>query len=224
MSTVMDNVTGKGRTIGSNVWIWLLIGSLLVFAGNTLYATTKAARLGGASTSASNLQVNSQKLANQGREAVGGNADSFAAFKATRSQVDDDIQLLNSRFGSAADVAGPIKAVSDTWAPLAKSADQVIASEQAVLGLAGNADRFGQSVPQLQAQMDEVVRAMSASGSASSQIYIALREVVLAATMARRVTEIRAGGAGASMSGDALARDAGVFNQVLNGLRQGDAA
>ena len=28
MSTVMDNVAGKGRTIGTNVWIWLLLLSL----------------------------------------------------------------------------------------------------------------------------------------------------------------------------------------------------
>ena len=223
MSTVMDNVAGKGRTIGTNVWIWLLLLSLLVFAGNTIWATTKAARLGGASTAASNLQVNSQRLANQGREAVGGNAESFAAFKTTRQQIDSDIKLLNDRFGQTAGVAGPINAVTDTWAPLARNADQVIGSERAVLGLAGNASSFTQKVPQLQAQMDEVVRAMSASGSQSSQIYIALREVVLAATMARRVAEIQAGGATASLSGDALARDAGVFGQVLNGLRQGDA-
>jgi twitching motility protein PilJ len=219
----MDNVAGKGRTIGTNVWIWLLLLSLLVFAGNTIWATTKAARLGGASTAASNLQVNSQRLANQGREAVGGNTESFAAFKTTREQIDSDIKLLNDRFGQTTGVAGPIKTVSDTWAPLAKNADQVIGSEKAVLGLAGNASSFTQKVPQLQAQMDEVVRAMSASGSPSSQIYIALREVVLAATMARRVAEIQAGGATASLSGDALARDAGVFGQVLNGLRQGDA-
>jgi twitching motility protein PilJ len=220
----MDTVAGKGRSFSTNFWVFLLIASLLVFAGNTLYATTKAARLGGASTAASNLQVNSQRLANQGRDAVGGNAESFAAFKATKQQIDADIQSLNERFGNTTGVAGPIKTVTETWAPLARSADQVIGSERAVLGLAGNADRFTQRVPQLQAQMDEVVRAMSASGSPSSQIYIALREVVLAATMARRVAEIRAGGPTASLAGDALARDAGVFGQVLNGLRQGDAA
>ncbi|MFC7302015.1 methyl-accepting chemotaxis protein [Cognatiluteimonas weifangensis] len=224
MSTVMDTVAGKGRNVGTNVWIWLLILSLLVFAGNTIWATTKAARLGGASTAASNLQVNSQRLANQGREAVGGDAESFAAFKATRQQIDSDIKLLNDRFGQTAGVAGPINTVTDTWAPLAEGADQLVASEKAVLGLAGNASSFTQRVPQLQAQMDEVVRAMSASGSPSSQIYIALREVVLAATMARRVTEIQAGGASASLSGDALARDAGVFGQVLKGLREGDPA
>jgi len=127
MSTVMDNVAGKGRTIGTNVWIWLLLLSLLVFAGNTIWATTKAARLGGASTAASNLQVNSQRLANQGREAVGGNAESFAAFKTTRQQIDSDIKLLNDRFGQTAGVAGPINAVTDTWAPLARNADNTTA-------------------------------------------------------------------------------------------------
>src|SRR5678816_2901345 len=119
MSTVMDTAAGKGRNIGTNVWLGLLIGSLVVFAGNTLYATSKAARLGGASTSASNLQVNSQKLANQGREAVGGNAESFTAFKATKAQIDADIKSLNDRFGQTTGVAGPIKDVTDTWAPLA---------------------------------------------------------------------------------------------------------
>ena len=105
MSTVMDTAGGKGRNLSTNAWIGLLIVALLVFAGNTLYATTKAARLGGASTAASNLQVNSQKLANQGREAVGGNADSFTAFKATKAQIDGDVKSLNDRFGQTADVA-----------------------------------------------------------------------------------------------------------------------
>ncbi|GAA4998603.1 methyl-accepting chemotaxis protein [Pseudoluteimonas lycopersici] len=223
MSTPMDNIAGKGRNLSTNFWLGLLVASLVVFGANTGYSIYKASRLSGASGAASDLQVNSQRLANQGREAVGGNADSFAAFQTTKAQIDSDIKLLNDRFGSAAGVSGPIKTVTATWAPLAKNAEQVTASQQAVLGLAGNADRFTQQVPQLQAQMDEVVRAMSASGSPSSQIYIALREVVLAATMARRVAEIRAGGPGASLAGDALGRDSGVFAQVLAGLRQGDA-
>ena len=38
--------------------------------------------------------------------------------------------------------AGPLKTVSESWAPLAKNADEVSAREGDVLGLAGNADRF----------------------------------------------------------------------------------
>jgi twitching motility protein PilJ len=224
MSTVIDNVAGKSRNLSTNFWLILLAVSGMVVVLNTGYATWKAAQLGGASTSASSLQVDSQRLANQGREAVEGDVEAFAAFKATKARIDGDIAQLNDNYGNTAGVAGPIETVTQTWSPLAGNAGQVIASEPAVLAFAGNADSFTQRVPQLQAQLDEVVRAMSASGSPSSQIYIALREVVLASTMARRVTEIRAGGEGAAVAGDALARDAGVFGQVLAGLRAGDNA
>ncbi|MGN7724311.1 methyl-accepting chemotaxis protein [Luteimonas sp. 22616] len=224
MSTVMDTVAGKGRNMGTNFWLIVLAISLIVFGANTGYATWKAARLGGASTSASNLQLNSQRLANQGREAVEGNREAFTAFKATKAEVDSDIGGLSNNFGNTTGVSGPIAKVAQTWAPLAKNADDVIASEAAVLALAGNADRFSQGIPQLQAQLDEVVRAMSSSGSPSSQIYIALRQNVLAGNLARRVTEVRAGGAGAAVAGQALARDANVFEQVLAGLKAGDQA
>src|SRR5690606_33765473 len=220
MSTVMDN-TAKGRSVGTNFWVFLLVLSLLVVGGNTVYSIVKAQRLSGASGAASNLQVNSQRLANQGREAVGGDADAFVEFIATRQQNNSDVESLNVNFGQAPGVSGQIATVTETWLPLNKSAQQVIDSERAVLGLAGNANSFVQRVPQLQAQMDEVVRAMLASGSASSQVYLAVREGILAATMARRVAEIQAGGPGAQIAGDALARDAGVFSQVLEGFREG---
>ncbi|NZA26742.1 type IV pili methyl-accepting chemotaxis transducer N-terminal domain-containing protein [Luteimonas sp. SJ-92] len=222
MSTVMDTVAGKGRNLGTNFWLTVLAIALLIFGANTGYAIWKASRLGGASTAASSLQVNSQRLAIQGREAVAGDAEAYAAFKSTKAEIDQDVAGLNSNFGDTAGVSGPIRSVSQTWAPLEKHAQQVIASEQAVLALAGNAERFTQRVPQLQAQLDELVRAMSNSGSPASQVYIALREVVLASTMARRVTEIQAGGPAAAIAGEALARDVGVFEQVLEGLREGD--
>lgn len=224
MSTVMDSAAGKGRSLGVNTWLVVLGVSVLVFGLNTGYATWKAARLGGASSAASDLQVNSQKLAVQGQEAVSGDAAAFAAFKETRAQIVQDVEQLNANFGTTAGVSGPIKTVTDSWGPLGKSADQVISSEKAVLALAGNADSFTSRVPQLQARLDELVRAMSASGSPSSQVYIALRQVVLSGTMSRRITEIRAGGSGAALAGEALARDATVFGNVLTGLRKGDAA
>ncbi|HRO28433.1 MAG TPA: methyl-accepting chemotaxis protein, partial [Luteimonas sp.] len=224
MSTVVDTIAGKGRGLGSNFWIAALVATLVIFGANTGYAGWKAARLGGASTAASSLQVNSQRLANQGREAVAGDPAAFAAFKETKAQIDRDVEQLNANFGDTAGVSGPIRTVTATWAPLAQSAEQVVASEQAVGGFAENANRFTQAVPALQAQLDELVRAMSASGSPASQVYIALRQNVLAGNMARRVTEIQAGGSGASIAGDALSRDVGVFEQVLEGLRAGDQA
>src|SRR5690606_14361216 len=151
----------------------LLFLSLIVFAANTGYSIYKARLLSGASTAASNLQVNSQKLANQGREAVGGNADAFAEFKATRQLINNDIGLLNTNYGQAPGVSGPITEVDQTALPLDRSAQQLFEAERAVLGLAGNADSLVLRVPHPQAQLAEVVRAMLARGSRSSQVYLA---------------------------------------------------
>lgn len=224
MSTVMDSVAGKGRNIGVNTWLTILGISVLVFAVNTGIATYRANQLGSASSSASNLRVLSQQLAVQGNEAVGGDAQAFNAFKQTKSAIEENVATVRERFGDNITVSGPINQVVQTWTPLATSAEQVVNSERAVLALAGNADSFTKRVPDLQARLDELVRAMSSSGSSSSQVYLALRQNVLAGTMARRVTEIRAGGAAAQPAGEALARDASVFSNVLTGLRRGDAA
>ncbi|MBB1088501.1 methyl-accepting chemotaxis protein [Lysobacter sp. SG-8] len=221
MSTEMNNAVGKTRQYGVNFWLTVLGIALVVFGLNTGYSIWKASRLGAASSAASDLQVLSQKLAVQGREAVGGDQDAFAAFKSTKASIDGHIADLNQNFGSTTGVAGPISTVSGTWQPLGESAGTLIQSEEAVLGLAGNVENFNAKVPQLQANLDELVRAMSSSGSPSSQVYYALRQVVLSGTIARRITEIQAGGSAATVAGDALARDVLVFDNVLTALREG---
>jgi twitching motility protein PilJ len=223
MSTAPDAPQNKKiGGVSTSFWLILLAASLIVFSANFAVSTWQGSRLAGASTGAADLQVLSQQLANQGREAVSGDAKAFAAFKDTKTQIDKTVSELEGRYGQETGVSGPIRQLKSTWTPLGKSAEQVIASEPAVLALAGNADRFTGAVPQLQAQLNEVVRAMTVSGAPASQIYNTLQQVVVAGTMARRVTEMRAGGAGAAASGDALARDSVVFSQMLEGLRNGN--
>jgi len=223
MSTAPDAAkAGKLGNLGTNFWLGLLVLSMVVFGANTGMATWQGSRLAGASTGAADLQVLSQQLANQGREAVGGNREAYAAFKGTRAKVERTVSELQGRFGNEAGVAGPLRDLVGTWQPLSRNAEQIVASEPAVLALAGNADSFVGAIPQLQAQLNEVVRAMTAGGAQSAQVYNGLQQVVVVGTMARRVTEIRAGGAAASNAGDALARDMTVFGQVLEGLRSGN--
>ncbi|WP_433852167.1 methyl-accepting chemotaxis protein [Stenotrophomonas nitritireducens] len=223
MSTAPDAAKArKLGNVGTNFWLGLLVLSMIVFGANTGVATWQGSRLAGAGTGAADLQVLSQQLANQGREAVAGNREAYAAFKDTRARVDRTVGELKGRFGEEAGVAAPLRQLVETWQPLSKNAEQIVASEPAVLALAGNADSFVGAVPQLQAQLNEVVRAMTAGGAQSSQIYNGLQQVVVVGSMARRVTEIRAGGPGASGAGDALARDMTVFTQVLEGLRAGN--
>ncbi|MFL6587624.1 MAG: methyl-accepting chemotaxis protein [Luteimonas sp.] len=222
MSTAADTLAIKRRTFGTNFWVVVLVVAGAILVLNTGYGTWKASALGGASTSASNLRVDSQRLANQGSDAVRGNAAAFATFKATRAQIDGDIQQLNASYGDTPGVSGAVAKVTETWTPLGASAQRLADSEAAVTAFAGQAQRFSQGVPQLQALLDELVRAMSSSGSPSSQVYMALRQVVIAGDMARRVTEVQSGGAGAAIAGQGLRRNAEDFQQVMTGLREGD--
>ncbi|AKO16824.1 methyl-accepting chemotaxis protein [Xanthomonas oryzae] len=223
MSTAPDaRKTNKLGSVSTSFWLGLLVLSMIVFGANTGVATWQGSHLAGAGVSAADLQVLSQQLANQGREAVSGDTKAFAAFKETKGRIDSTVNDLDGRYGQEGPIASSMSQLKATWVPLSKNADQVIASEQAVLEIAVNANRFSGSVPQLQAQLNEVVRAMTVSGAPASQIYNTLQQVVVAGTMARRVTEIRAGEDDAVASGDALARDSVVFTQMLEGLRAGN--
>ena len=160
MSTAPDAAkTSKLGNVSTNFWLGLLVLSMIVFGANTGVATWQGSRLAGAGTGAADLQVLSQQLANQGREAVAGNRAAYAAFKDTRARVDRTVGELQGRFGQEAGVAAPLRQLVETWQPLSKNAEQIVASEPAVLALAGNADNFVGAVPQLQAQLNEVVPA-----------------------------------------------------------------
>ncbi len=221
MSTVNNSVVGKAREAGTNFWLTLLAIAILVFAANTALSVWRATRLGSASTAVADLQVLSQQLASQAQEATGGNLEAYKSFKATTNQIDKNIALVDADYGSDISVAAPIRTIKATWAPLSKNAQQIIQSEAAVSGIGGNANRFTASVPTLQAHLDEMVRAMSAAGAPSTQQYIAMRESILAAQMARRIAEMQAGGATAPLAGQGLRQDATVFEQVLKDLREG---
>ena len=179
------------------------------------------------------LQVLSQQLAKYTQEAVDGNADAFTEFKATKSRIDSIVASL--RTGSSAEgvdgyegnpnalgVSSALGKVTETWQPMADAATSIEQNEDKVLNLADTAAQFTARVPRLAFQLDEVVRALSDANAPASQISIANRQIVLADRMSRRVTEIIAGGENTVSAADALSRDATVFAQVLDGLRNGN--
>ncbi|MGY0505949.1 methyl-accepting chemotaxis protein [Luteimonas sp. e5] len=224
MSTASNKVTDKLREARTGLWLTILTIAVLIFAVNTALSVWRATRLGGASTAVADLQVLSQQLASQGQEAAGGSADALAAFRETKTRIDGNIGRVDADYGKDVSVAAPIAQIKKTWAPLAEEAQRIIEGEGVVSSLGQHADRFTSEVPRLQAQLDEMVRAMSTSGSPASQQFIAMRQANLASQMARRIAEIRAGGASAPIAAQGLSQDTTVFEQVLGDLAEGGAS
>ncbi len=233
MSTNSRSFTDKLTNFGLGFWALILIIALAVFGANFLRASYLNNQENNARALTADLQVLSQQLAKYTQEAVDGNADAFVEFKATKARIDSIINAL--RAGDAAEgvpgfegnnnaigVSSALAKVTETWTPMATAADRIAASEEEVLNLSDTAAQFTARVPRLSFQLDEVVRALSDADAPASQISIANRQIVLADRMSRRVTEIVAGGENTVSAADALSRDATVFAQVLEGLRDGN--
>lgn len=236
--------SGKERSGAINLWIFILLAALFVLAANFYFSAARNAEENKARARLTDVQVLSQKIATFAQAAAAGTLEAFDELQATRDRIQLDLDVLKQGSGVAAGkvpeaqadefagipgyeaapgVSEELKALGDVWAPISANAQTIIDNKELVLGLNDTAAAFSATVPQLSAQMDEVVRAMGESNATSTQIYTANRQVVLANNMLRHVTEILQGGAGAVSAADRFSRDASMFGQVLTGLQNGSA-
>ena len=227
MSTVGAG-TGKERSAAINFWILLLIVAMIALIANAYMAGNYAEEESTARDLVADIMVLSQQNAKFSQDAVSGGLEAFDELESTRLDIQSNIDKLSAGDGGTLDgyatnkdVSPTLDKLKTTWAPINTASQRILASKEMVLGLNDTAAAFSANVPQLQAYMDEVVRAMGESGAASSQIYTAVRQIVLADRMLRRVTQILQGGAGALSASGSFSRDATMFGQVLGGLQNG---
>ena len=231
MSTASGAKTGKERGALTNLFSFVLVVAIAVFFLNFYFGNQRNAEENKAREYIAEIQVLSQQIAKFSAEAVSGGFEAFSELKSTRGRIDRLVRNLQTgnpddnvpSYQGQAGVGDALQKLVDTWAPVNSSAQRISEREELVLGLADTAAEFSSRVPQLQAKMDEVVRQMMDTGSSSSQVYIAMRQLLLADRMLRRVTVILQGGAGAVSAADAFSRDAQGFAQVLVGLERGNA-
>ncbi|GAB4168711.1 MAG: chemotaxis chemoreceptor PilJ [Wenzhouxiangellaceae bacterium] len=176
------------------------------------------------------IQVRAQQLAKAAGEAAVGNFDAFDELSQTRQIIADAINQLrngNPETGlppSPAKVNDSLATLEQIWQGIDAQAERILSRSQLVLDLADSAVAFSTNVPRLQALSDEVVQRMIRTGAPIAQIYVASRQLVLADRMLRRVGEILSGGSAAISAADAFSREVELFDQVLQGLINGDPA
>jgi len=176
------------------------------------------------------IQVRAQQLAKAAGEAAVGNFDAFDELATTREIIDNSIgQLRNGNPAtdlppSPARVNDALSTLEQIWNSIDEQTARILSRSELVLDLADAAAAFATNVPRLQALSDEAVRTMIQVGTPTGQIYLGSRQLVLADRMLRRVNEILAGGGAAITAADAFSREAELFDQVLEGLLEGNEA
>ncbi len=174
------------------------------------------------------IQVRAQQLAKAAGEAAVGNFDAFDELAETRVIIAESIDRL--RNGNPATALPPsparvndgLSTLEQIWQGIDIESERILARSELVLDLAEGAAAFATNIPRLQALSDEAVRLMIQTGTPTAQIYVASRQLVLADRMLRRVGEILGGGGAAITAADAFSREAELFDQVLEGLVNGN--
>ena len=174
------------------------------------------------------IQVRAQQLAKASGEAAVGNFDAFDELADTRDIIAGAIdQLRNGNPEtdlppSPAAVNDSLSTLEQIWQGIDAEAERILSRSELVPDLADAASAFATNIPRLQALSDEAVRLMIQTGTPTGQIYLASRQLVLADRMLRRVGEILGGGGAAITAADAFSREAELFDQVLQGLLNGN--
>jgi twitching motility protein PilJ len=232
MSTVKGGTKDTERRQGINLWASALTLALLLFGLNFYLTAQRNAEESQARDLIAETQVLSQQVAKFSAEAAAGGFEAFDALRQTRERMSTILADLNNgnpasglpAYAQTPGVAEPLSRLDQTWAPIDENVGRILEREQLVLDLSDTAVDFSGSIPVLQAKMDDVVREMSIGGAVSSQIYIGAQQLVLADRMIRYVTQILQGGASAVSAADRLSRDSSRFDQVLDGLTNGNDA
>lgn len=222
---------GRERRGAINISIAILFFALVVLGFNFGFQATYNTQETKARTRIADIQVLSQQVAKFAQEAASGGFDAFVELRKTSDRIQVAITELQDGapevsmpgYSGQKEVGDELAQVASIWANVKESANQILSSENTVLELADTAADFSAKVPQLQTQMDEVIRAMTDSGASSGQVYIAARQIVLADRMLRYVSQILQGGSGAISAADRFSREDALFGQVLTGLAEGNA-
>jgi twitching motility protein PilJ len=226
----MSAKSGTARQ-GTSLQTWLIIFLLaaIVLAGVDFFLLN---RHDGQDRQASQLttqiQVNSQQVANFALQAANGNIDAFKELASTRAAVAAAVQHLNHgdpatglpAYSDAVGVSGSMSALSESWNELNADLGKIQANKDAVLDSASQATTFNQQMPDLNSKINQVISILQSRGS-SGDIYTASQLMVSGDRLIRRVGDVLQGGADSASAANGLALDSTNYGATLKQLADG---
>ena len=179
---------------------------------------------------ATDVQVTSQQLAKSAGEAASGNLNAFKELGNSRDITDAAMEKLRSGStypklpATPQAVEAQMMKLNQTWNRMGANASSILDREKLILELASARDLIQGSIPGIQQNTDNVIRALTKSGAPSDQLVFASRQLVLADRILRRVAEVLQGGTNAVSAAENLGNDSDLFDQVLSSLLEGNSS
>ena len=180
----------------------------------------------------SQLLMLSQRLAKDAREAVLGDPTSFRTLKDSRDRFDSIMSALRDGNPKLGVVASPpqiadnqLKAVINMWSPkpnegLRGQVDQILSLEKSLFSMHDSVLAINQMSPMLLTVTDEVVELGTKAGMRQDLLYLAERQGMLSQRIAKDVNLFSQGGNEAAVAAAQFGKDAKLFKESEQTLRQ----
>ncbi len=228
----MSANSGAARK-GTSLQTWLIILLLLaiILAGADFFLLNRHdSQDRSAAQLTTQIQVNSQQVANFALQAANGNIDAFKELTSTRSAIAAAVNHLNQgdpatglpAYVDAIGVREPMAALTKSWNQLNADLGKIEANKDAVLDSASQAATFNQQMPDLNSKINQVINILQSKGSASS-IYTASQLMVSGDRLIRRVGDVLQGGADSASAANGLALDSTNYGETLKQLVAGSS-
>lgn len=213
----LRSVTQESRSMGFLVVAIGVCSIILITSVVAIFVRSDHSRM--AIMHAAELRVLSQKIAKDASEASTGNDEAFALLEEAKG--DFQVRWKELQKYRSPD-AKDMKDVGKIWRKVSDNADIVLQGEDAVSALYELSGTLSDSIPDIQAELDNVTQDMLSSKDTASALVVVKQQSVLAERILRSVREMLDGGDNAVIAADNFARDSERFGRVLKGLRHGD--
>ncbi len=174
------------------------------------------------------LRVLSQQISTSSRAATAGEAEAFDELSKSRNKFNETIRILLNGTPSLpspqAMLGGELAELNGLWDDVNFSSGTIVDNRERILFLHEVAKTLNDSIPELQAEYNNVVEILLENKAPADQVAVAQKQSWLAERIARNVDKMLLGEEAAKEAADQFNLDASLFGSVLSGMLQGNKA
>jgi len=174
---------------------------------------------------ASDLRASSYRLASLSRDATSGQEAAFKGLREVVANMDGAWSRLKASDPQTRKVlAQQIAAFDGVWNRVKDNAGVITENEETIIFLHDVATTLNESLPELQAEHNNIVEILLENRAPADQVSVAQMQSWRAERIGRNVDKMLRGGEDADRAADQFNLDASLFGKVLEGMRNGDVA
>ncbi|GAA6151700.1 methyl-accepting chemotaxis protein [Pseudoteredinibacter isoporae] len=171
------------------------------------------------------LRALSYRLTALSRESTSGDEKAFSELSKVVATMDGTWQSLRSQDDSNRTMMATEYAAFDSvWQRVKSNSRTIINNKDTIIFLNDVANTLNQSLPELQAEHNNIVEILLESNAPADQVAVAQMQSWRAERIGRNVDKMLRGGSDAMESADQFNLDANLFGKVLIGMSDGDVA